>query len=616
MDSSVVKEGNAVWIPNDELGWVAGTINKVVDANTIEYSGIDGKPKTFKFSGKGNAPVVRNTTLNEDRLDDLVRLSYLNQPTVMNTIKTRYMENVIYTYSGLVLVSVNPYKDLGLYKEDLMETYSGGTKALSDLPPHVFAVASSALTSLRATHRSQSIIVSGESGAGKTENARHIMRYFTNSTEGSTQGRQREGIEEAVLATSPVLEAFGNAKTIRNDNSSRFGKYMTLLFDEYGGIVGAEIQTYLLEKTRVVFQSKNERNYHVFYNLCAASQKGNAALKELGVKTWKDYNYTKTGDCGVIPRFDDNAEFEALQKAMTQSGISEADQNDVWKILTAILNIGNIDKPDPAHPSLQASCKLLGVDPANFAHFLKFKKLAVGKDTVEKELTDTQFINNRDALAKHIYELLFNWILVKINHALAPSSTMGRDNLLFIGVLDIYGFERMEKNSFEQFCINYANEKLQSEFCEKVFKVEQSTYEREGITWSTIDFTDNQPCIDIIESKTGIIGLLDDECKVPNGSDKNFCEKLVALSNKYIAAVRFKNESFYIKHYAYDVEYTSDGFLEKNRDQVSLDLLKVVAASSDVFAKDLINTSPHIIAPNRQSTAMSFKVLAIDTNTL
>lgn len=609
MDSSVVKVGAEVWVPDEEHGWLAGTVTKCTDANTFDFTGLDGKSRTFKYTGKTNAPCVRNTTLSEDRLDDLVRLSYLNQPTVMNTIRTRYMEDVIYTYSGLVLVSVNPYRDLGLYTETLMDTYSSGTKALGDLAPHVFAVASSALHSLRATRRSQSIIVSGESGAGKTENARHIMRYFTKAamSGAAKTAAHRDGIEEAVLATSPVLEAFGNAKTIRNDNSSRFGKYMQVLFDEYGGIVGAEIQTYLLEKTRVIYQAKNERNYHVFYCLCAGAQAGNEALSGMGIRSWRDYNYTKQGDCGTIPRFNDAEEFMVLQESMERSGITKTEQTDIWRALHAVLCIGNMEKPDENDATLQSVAKLLSVSPKDFAHYLKFKRLNVGKEVVEKELNDSQFINNRDALAKHIYELLFDWILAKMNVALSPPSSVSRDSLRFIGVLDIYGFERMERNSFEQFCINYANEKLQSEFCEKVFKVEQATYEREGISWSTIDFNDNQPCIDIIESKTGILGLLDDECRVPNGNDKNYCDKLLKLNNKYICPVRFKNDHFCVKHYAYDVEYASEGFMEKNRDQVNVDLLMVVAASKEAFMASLMSNSPHIKTPNRASTAASFK---------
>lgn len=604
-----VKEGAELWIPDEQHGWLAGTVTKAIDANSFEFVDLQSAKRTFKFTGKGNAPCVRNTTLKEDRLDDLVRLSYLNQPTVMNTIRTRYMEDVIYTYSGLVLVSVNPYRDLGLYTEALMDTYSSGTKALGDLAPHVFAVASSALHSLRATRRSQSIIVSGESGAGKTENARHIMRYFTKAAKSGAAktAAHRDGIEEAVLATSPVLEAFGNAKTIRNDNSSRFGKYMQVLFDEYGGIVGAEIQTYLLEKTRVISQAKNERNFHVFYCLCAAAQSNNQALQGMNIKSWRDYHYTKQGDCGTIPRFNDTEEFEVLRASMEQSGIVKEEQAFIWNTLHAILCIGNIQKPDVSDPSLQSVAKLLAVNPTDFAHFLKFKRLNVGKEVVEKELNDSQFLNNRDALAKHIYELLFDWILAKMNIALSPPSNTSRDSLRFIGVLDIYGFERMEKNSFEQFCINYANEKLQSEFCEKVFKVEQATYEREGISWSTIDFNDNQPCIDIIESKTGILGLLDDECRVPNGNDKNYCDKLLKLGNQYICPVRFKNDHFCVKHYAYDVEYSSDGFLEKNRDQVNVDLLAVVAKSADAFLAALMSNSPHIKTPNRASTAAAFK---------
>ena len=608
MDTTVFKQGAAVWIPDEQEGWIPGVVGKLIDANTFEYNGVDGKPRTFKYTGKGSLPTARNTTLSEDRLDDLTRMSYLNQPTVMNTIRTRYMEDVIYTYSGLVLVSVNPYKDFGLYKEELMETYSGGKRALSDLPPHIFSIASSALHSLRATKRSQSIIVSGESGAGKTENARHIMRYFAKAAKaGKSTAAHRDGIEEAVLATSPVLEAFGNAKTIRNDNSSRFGKYMQVLFDEYGGIIGAEIKTYLLEKTRVVYQAKNERNYHVFYCLCAGAQAGNADLANSGLLSWRDYAYTNQGDCGTIPRYDDAAEFEKLQSAMEQSGIPKPEQANVWRTLHAILCIGNIKQASEQDQFLLKAAQLLHIDPAGFAKFLRVKKLVMGKETVEKELDQAQIINNRDALAKHIYELLFDWILAKINIALAPPDSAAKANSTFIGVLDIYGFERMIANSFEQFCINYANEKLQSEFCEKVFKVEQATYEREGISWSTIDFNDNQPCIDIIESKTGVIGLLDDECRVPNGSDKGYAEKLLKLNNKYIAPVRFKNDHFCLKHYAYDVEYGSEGFLEKNRDQVSIDLLKVVASSSDAFCAQLLSCSPHIQSPNRASTSTAFK---------
>jgi len=455
--------------------------------------------------------------------------------------------------------------------------------------------------------KNQTIIVSGESGAGKTVSAKYIMRYFATRESPDQPSKRTRGkadamseTEEQILATNPIMEAFGNAKTTRNDNSSRFGKYIEILFSQSTEIIGAKIRTYLLERSRLVFQPLKERNYHIFYQLVAGATDSERAM--FGIQSANDFDYLNQGSAPVIDGVDDKAEFDATRQSLTKIGVPPESQAHIFQVLAALLHIGNIrigaSRQDsvlgPDEPSLVKACQLLGINAANFAKWTVKKQLISRTEKIISVLTQQQAVVVRDSVAKYIYSSLFDWLVEVINDSLAPEEVLAHAHS-FIGVLDIYGFEHFAKNSFEQFCINYANEKLQQEFNKHVFKLEQEEYIREEIDWTFIDFSDNQPCIDLIEAKLGVLSLLDEESRLPMGSDEQFVTKLhhnfAGDKQKFYKKPRFGKSAFTICHYAIDVTYESDGFIEKNRDTVPDEQLEVLRASSNPFLTEVLEIS-------------------------
>ena len=467
--------------------------------------------------------------------------------------------------------------------------------------------------------RNQTIVVSGESGAGKTVSAKYIMRYFATRGTQDQPNKQLKGradsiskTEEQILATNPVMEAFGNAKTTRNDNSSRFGKYIEIMFDKQTSIIGAKIRIYLLERSRLVFQPLKERNYHIFYQLLAGAT--DEERQKLSLLPVSDFDYMSQGGEPVIEGVDDKAEFTATRKSLSTIGVPVEAQAEIFKLLAALLHLGNIKiaatRTDSSlssdEPSLLKSCDLLGINPSEFAKWIVKKQLITRGEKITSNLTQAQAIVVRDSVAKFIYSSLFDWLVDAINRALATEEVLARVQS-FIGVLDIYGFEHFAKNSFEQFCINYANEKLQQEFNQHVFKLEQEEYVREKIDWTFIDFSDNQPCIDLIEGKLGVLSLLDEESRLPMGSDEQFVTKLhhnfAADKHKFFKKPRFGRSAFTVCHYAIDVTYESDGFIEKNRDTVPDEQLELLKKSSNSFLTSVLNTAS--AARDKDSVAAS-----------
>lgn len=454
--------------------------------------------------------------------------------------------------------------------------------------------------------KNQTIVVSGESGAGKTVSAKYIMRYFATRESPDNPGKRRGKIdsmsetEEQILATNPIMEAFGNAKTTRNDNSSRFGKYIEIMFNKQTDIIGAKIRTYLLERSRLVFQPLKERNYHIFYQLVAGAT--DAEREELSLKPVEDFSYLNQGSAPVIDGMDDKAEFEATKSSLTKIGVPQATQAQIFRLLAALLHIGDVKitatRTDsslaPDEPALVKACGLLGIDANNFAKWTVKKQLITRGEKIVSNLTQQQAIVVRDSVAKFIYSSLFDWLVERTNESLATEEVLSHAHS-FIGVLDIYGFEHFAKNSFEQFCINYANEKLQQEFNAHVFKLEQEEYMREQIDWTFIDFADNQPCIDLIEGKLGILSLLDEESRLPMGSDEQFVTKLhhnySGDKHKFYKKPRFGKSAFTVCHYAVDVTYESDGFIEKNRDTVPDEHMEVLKASSNKFLAEVLEVA-------------------------
>ncbi|ETE68357.1 Myosin-Va [Ophiophagus hannah] len=531
-----------IWIPDSELVWKSAELLKdykpgdkvlhlrLEDDKDIEYK-LDAKSKDL--------PPLRNP-------DILV---------------------------GIVLVAINPYEQLPIYGEDIINAYSG--QNMGDMDPHIFAVAEEAYKQM----------ASGESGAGKTVSAKYAMRYFATVSGSASEAN----VEEKVLASNPIMESIGNAKTTRNDNSSRFGKYIEIGFDKRYRITGANMRTYLLEKSRVVFQAEEERNYHIFYQLCAS-----AALPE--------FKALRLGGSPVIDGIDDAKEMLNTRRACTLLGIVDSCQMGIFQILAAILHLGNVSFTSrdadsctipPKHEPLRIFCDLMGVEYEQMAHWLCHRKLATATETYIKPISKLQAINARDALAKHIYANLFTWIVDHVNKAL--QSTVKQHS--FIGVLDIYGFETFEINSFEQFCINYANEKLQQQFNMHVFKLEQEEYMREQIPWTLIDFYDNQPCINLIEAKMGILDLLDEECKMPKGSDNSWAQKLYNThlnKSALFEKPRLSNKAFIIQHFADKVEYQCEGFLEKNKDTVYEEQINVLKSSKFKMLPELFRVEKAI----------------------
>ncbi|EGF77626.1 hypothetical protein BATDEDRAFT_13697 [Batrachochytrium dendrobatidis JAM81] len=635
----IYTKGTRAWFPDEDLGWVMGSMTtKTLDATSgklamsffiehrkkVTFESTLQKLETNKFQDL--PPLINPPKL--AGCDDLTNLSYLHEPGVLYNIQLRYAQEQIYTYSGIVLIAMNPFKRLNIYTAEIMREYSG--KQRDELEPHLFAVAEQAYRNMIKEKKNQSIIISGESGAGKTQSAKYIMRYFAIVDElgvsragsaaevagNSNLAGNTTEIEEAVLSTNPIMEAFGNSKTSRNDNSSRFGKYIEIMFENKTDgpgvrITGAKIRTYLLERSRLVFQPQTERNYHIFYQLCAAAPA--AERKELGLGSWEAFFYLNQGGTGVVNGMDDVAEFSITQKALSTIGISVSVQWDVFKICAALLHIGNIkiiSSRDEAQiadddPALHTAARLLGVDPATFKKWIIKKQIVTRSEKIITSLNVVQATTGRDSIAKFIYSMLFDWIvrIVNLNLTREVATKDGR----FIGVLDIYGFEHFKRNSFEQFCINYANEKLQQEFNAHVFKLEQEEYVAEKITWSFIEFNDNQPCIDMIENKLGILDLLDEESRLPSGADSSLITKLYqrfgTAQSKFFEKPRFGQQAFTIKHYACDVTYEIEGFIDKNKDTVADEQLSMLNESSFEFLREVTKIEEVPEPEQKQSAA-------------
>ncbi|XP_069819300.1 unconventional myosin-Vb [Dendropsophus ebraccatus] len=587
-----------VWIPDQEEVWRSAEIIKdYKEGDKVLQLKLEDESVLEYPVALDTLPHLRNPDILVGE-NDLTALSYLHEPAVLHNLKVRFLEsNHIYTYCGIVLVAINPYEQLPIYGEDVIYAYSG--QNMGDMDPHIFAVAEEAYKQMARDEKNQSIIVSGESGAGKTVSAKYAMRYF--ATVGGSASETN--VEDKVLASSPIMEAIGNAKTTRNDNSSRFGKYIQIGFDKRYHIIGANMRTYLLEKSRVVFQAEDERNYHIFYQLCASS--GLPEFADLSLSQAEDFFYTSQGGDTAIDGVDDADDFEKTRQAFTLLGVKESHQMSIFKIIASILHLGNIEvisERDGESSSLSKGdkhldhfCTLLGVEHDQMEHWLCHRKLVTTSETYVKSMSLQQSLNARNALAKHIYAQLFNWIVQHVNKALYTTSKQHS----FIGVLDIYGFETFEINSFEQFCINYANEKLQQQFNSHVFKLEQEEYMKEQIPWTLIDFYDNQPCIDLIEAKLGILDLLDEECKVPKGTDQNWAQKLYDRhgSSQHFKKPRMSNISFIVVHFADKVEYQCDGFLEKNRDTVYEEQINILKASKYQLVADLFQDDKDPVPP-------------------
>uniref|UniRef100_H3B7C0 Myosin VIIB n=1 Tax=Latimeria chalumnae TaxID=7897 RepID=H3B7C0_LATCH len=529
-------------------------------------------------------------------VEDMIRLGDLNEAGILRNLFIRYQEHLIYTYTGSILVAVNPYQLLPLYTAEHIQLYTN--KRIGELPPHVFAIADSCFFNMRRNNRDQCCVISGESGAGKTESTKLILQFL------AAISGQHSWIEQQVLEANPILEAFGNAKTIRNDNSSRFGKYIDIHFNKNGVIEGAQIEQYLLEKSRVCRQVREKKHIHVaLSNLVALS---NEQKKILSLGTAAEYNYLIMGRCTSCEGRNDTKDYAHVRSAMKILMFSDSEHWEICKLLAAILHLGNLefeatmydnldccDLLDSKH--LSTTTKLLEVNVGELQGSLTNHSIIIRGDSVSKPLSIAQAIDGRDAFVKGIYGHLFVWIVDKINAAIyKPASGDPKSIRRSIGLLDIFGFENFNSNSFEQLCINFANEHLQQFFVSHIFKLEQEEYNHENISWQHINFTDNQRTLDIIAFKPmNIISLLDEESKFPKGTDVTMLDKLNSLHSKskvYVPPKSIHDTQFGINHFAGVVYYNASGFLEKNRDLLNSDLIHLVHSSTNKFLKTIFQT--------------------------
>ncbi|KAH1037477.1 hypothetical protein AAZX31_20G212700 [Glycine max] len=584
--------GSHVWIEDPEVSWIDGQVLKI-NGTDAEIEDTNGKKVVANLS----KIYPKDMEAPPGGVDDMTKLSYLHEPGVLQNLKARYELNEIYTYTGNILIAINPFQRLPhIYGAHMMQQYKGAP--FGELSPHVFAVADVAYRAMINEKKSNSILVSGESGAGKTETTKMLMQYL--AFLGGRAGTEGRTVEQQVLESNPVLEAFGNAKTVRNNNSSRFGKFVEIQFDKSGRISGAAIRTYLLERSRVCQINDPERNYHCFYLLCAAPQE---EIEKYKLGNPRSFHYLNQSKCYELADVSDAHEYLATRRAMDIVGISQKDQEAIFRVVASILHIGNIEftkgkevdssvpKDDKSKFHLKTTAELLMCDADALEDALCKRVMITPEEVIKRSLDPQSAAISRDGLAKTIYSRLFDWLVDKINNSIGQDP----NSKSLIGVLDIYGFESFKSNSFEQFCINFTNEKLQQHFNQHVFKMEQEEYTKEQINWSYIEFVDNQDVLDLIEKKPGgIIALLDEACMFPKSTHETFANKLYQTfkNNKRFIKPKLSRTDFTIAHYAGEVLYQSDQFLDKNKDYVVPEHQDLLSASKCSFVSGLFPPLP------------------------
>ncbi|XP_044867076.1 unconventional myosin-VI isoform X1 [Mauremys mutica] len=641
----MMEDGKPVWAPHPTDGFQMGNIVDIgPDSLTIEP--LNQKGKTFLAVINQVFPAEEDS---KKDMEDNCSLMYLNEATLLHNIKVRYSKDRIYTYVANILIAVNPYFDIPkLYSSETIKKYQG--KSLGTLPPHVYAIADKAFRDMKVLKMSQSIIVSGESGAGKTENTKFVLRYLTESY-GTGQD-----IDERIVEANPLLEAFGNAKTVRNNNSSRFGKFVEIHFNEKNLVVGGFVSHYLLEKSRICVQGKEERNYHIFYRLCAGAPED--IRQKLYLSSPDNFRYlnrgctryfaTKDTDKQILqnrkspeylkagslkdPLLDDHGDFNRMCTAMKKIGLDDAEKLDLFRVVAGVLHLGNIDFEEAgstsggcilknkSSQSLEYCAELLGLDQDDLRVSLTTRVMLTTaggtKGTVIKVPLKVEQANSaRDALAKTVYSHLFDHVVNRVNQCF-PFETSS----FFIGVLDIAGFEYFEHNSFEQFCINYCNEKLQQFFNERILKEEQELYQKEDLGVNEVHYVDNQDCIDLIEAKlVGVLDILDEENRLPQPSDQHFTSVVhqkhkehfrLSIPRKSKLTVHRNirdDEGFIIRHFAGAVCYETTQFVEKNNDALHMSLESLICESKDKFVRELFeSTTNNNKDPKQKAGKLSF----------
>ncbi|XP_017953136.1 unconventional myosin-IXb isoform X4 [Xenopus tropicalis] len=531
--------------------------------------------------------------------NDLCSLPKLTEDAILDNLKSRFLNQKIYTYAGSILIAINPFKFLPIYNPKYVKMYDN--HQLGKLEPHIFAIADVSYHTMLKKRVNQCIVISGESGSGKTQSTNFLIHCLT----ALSQKGHASGVERTILGAGPVLEAFGNAKTAHNNNSSRFGKFIQVNYLESGIVRGAVVEKYLLEKSRLVSQEKNERNYHVFYYLLLGASE--EERKEFKLKQPEDYFYLNQNNFKVEEGEDLRHDFERLKQAMEMVGFYPATKKQIFSVLSAILYLGNVtykkkssgrdEGLDVGPPEvLDTLSQILQVKREMLVEALTKRKTVTVNEKLILPYSLNEAITARDSMAKSLYSALFDWIVLRINHALLNRKDVEESvNCLSIGVLDIFGFEDFENNSFEQFCINYANEQLQYYFNQHIFKLEQEEYKGEGITWHNIDYTDNVGCIQLISKKpTGLFYLLDEESNFPHATNRTLLAKFKQQheGNKYFVATPVMEPAFIIRHFAGKVKYQIKDFREKNTDYMRPDIVALLRSSDSGYIRELIGMDP------------------------
>ncbi|XP_068083790.1 unconventional myosin-Ie [Anabrus simplex] len=545
-------------------------------------------------------------------VDDMVLLPKITEDAIVENLKKRYMDDYIFTCIGPVLVSINPFKQMPYFGEKEIELYQGA--APYENPPHVYALADEMYRNMLIDNESQCVIISGESGAGKTVAAKYIMAYIARVSGG---GGRVQHIKDVILESNPLLEAFGNAKTVRNNNSSRFGKYVEILFGSGGQPEGGRISNFLLEKSRVTRQNAGERNFHIFYQLCTGAS--SSMTRDFGLTELDYYHYLSFGGSHKVEGTNDAHDFQETLKAMSVMGLSEAEQTNILKLVAGILHLGNITFVEKGNYSeiqdysfLAFPSHLFEVEQGQLQSKLTSRrfdsKWGSQSDTIDVTLNVEQALYTRDALAKGVYARLFDYLVKRVNSAM-ETSIQGHN----IGILDIYGFEIFERNGFEQFCINFVNEKLQQIFIELTLKAEQEEYVAEHIKWTPIDYFNNKVVCDLIESKRppGLFSVMDDVCATMHAVESDviiflctFLQKLATASGSHQHFQSCK-EGFVIHHYAGIVTYNVEGFCDRNRDVLFPDLVELMQSSTNPFLRSLFPDQVSSSSKSRPTTAGS-----------
>ncbi|XP_013181332.1 PREDICTED: myosin-VIIa-like [Papilio xuthus] len=571
----------------------------------IQVQDDDGKV----FSTSVNNVIKPLHATSVQSVEDMITLGELQEHTILRNLHIRYNRQLIYTYTGTMLIAINPYEILPIYTMDQIHFYQD--RNVGEIPPHIFAIGNNAYKELLSTSSNQCIVISGESGAGKTESTKLLLQYL------AAASGKHSWIEQQIQETNPILEAFGNAKTVKNDNSSRFGKYINIYFNKQGVIEGGNIDQYLLERSRIVFQNRGERNYHIFYSLVTGLSADEKKKLELGRPS--DYVYLNSGNMLTCDGRNDALEFADIRSAFKVLNFPENEVWGVFSLLAAILHLGNlkfksfnlnnIDSSEVADTTNATRiANILGVNKATFCDALTKKTLIAQGDKVVSTLSASAAIEGRDALVKAIYGHVFEYIVETINKTLCKGQQLSSGS---VGILDIFGFENFLSNSFEQLCINYANENLQQFFVRHIFKIEQEQYQKEGIIWTNINYVDNQMNLDMIGLKPmNLLSLIDEESRFPKGTDITLLSKLHnnhSNNTSYVTPKSTHEHRFGVRHYAGDVYYEVKGFLDKNRDMLTSDVKEMILDSKNEFLKSLFPLESVSQSGSRKTVSLSYQ---------